>query len=281
MKIGYAEQDMGCRSRRAAFTLVELLVVVIIAVLVALLLPTLSKAREHARKTHCLSNLRQIGAAVFMYSQINRGATVPLYWNYVTPKKNGIDATSSFGPVSGFVPPPGGPTACGAALLVASGLQGNGANYLANNDVFFCPNDVYRAPFRDLVSGWGPYIQTSLGTTNSQSYWHWYLPERYWSRTTGAVQTNTPATANSRVASKYAERKMFWTDQYIPVPPADNTITDLFKNFHKDGMNVLYLDGHAKFLRGKDIEQYAVRNNLTTPVSNYSTVTIRAANESY
>jgi prepilin-type N-terminal cleavage/methylation domain-containing protein/prepilin-type processing-associated H-X9-DG protein len=268
--------------RKSGFTLVELLVVIgIIAVLVALLLPTLNRAREQARKTACLSNLRQIGAAILMYAQVNEGETVPLYYPYnVAGKKVGIDATASFGPVAGFVPPPGGPSACGAALLIANGLQGNGANYLATNDVFFCPNDEYRRPFRDPVSGWGPYIQTSLGTQNSQSYWHWYLPERYWNRTTGVIQYSAIETANCRVNAKHAAQKMLWTDQYIPTPPADNTITDLFKNFHKDGMNVLYLDGHAKFLRGSQIVEYAKRNNLTA-VSNYSTATIRAANENY
>ena len=53
-----------------AFTLVELLVVVgVITVLLAVLLPTLSKAREQARRVKCAANLRQLGVALVNYTQ--------------------------------------------------------------------------------------------------------------------------------------------------------------------------------------------------------------------
>jgi len=58
------------RTRKPAFTLIELLVVIaIIAILAAILFPVFAQARDKARMTACLSNMKQIGTAITMYTQ--------------------------------------------------------------------------------------------------------------------------------------------------------------------------------------------------------------------
>ncbi|MFH0964262.1 MAG: DUF1559 domain-containing protein [Planctomycetota bacterium] len=86
---------------RRGFTLIELLVVmVIIALLVGLLLPALGRAREEARKTQCRSNLRQIGLAMQMYCNDNKGWT-PVAYGWATRRTALMPEHYCLGNVSG------------------------------------------------------------------------------------------------------------------------------------------------------------------------------------
>ena len=73
------------RHRPNAFTLIELLVVIaIIAILAAILFPVFAQVREGARKTTCLSNMKQLGLGMAMYTSDFDDQAVP--WISATPK---------------------------------------------------------------------------------------------------------------------------------------------------------------------------------------------------
>jgi len=94
------------------FTLIELMVVIaIIGILAGILLPVLSRARESARKTQCMSNIKQIGMGLIMYANEN-SETFP------------IDITTV----------PAEPAMRSLNLLYNT--------YVSDNKVFNCPSDT-------------------------------------------------------------------------------------------------------------------------------------------
>ena len=89
-----SRREAKLAAARTGFTLIELLVVMaIIAVLAALLLPAVQQAREAARRSQCLNNVRQIGLAAQNYLSSNR--SYPSGWICSNPNCNQVAPAAS------------------------------------------------------------------------------------------------------------------------------------------------------------------------------------------
>jgi prepilin-type N-terminal cleavage/methylation domain-containing protein len=152
----------GDRSRaRRGFTLVELLVVIgIIAVLISILLPTLNRARESAKRTQCLSNLRQVAVLLNMYANSNRQQIPVGGWAGGAPGREAAEA-NNYNITYVTSTPPDAESKVGRyvalGLLIKAGLvREDKAGGSAT--IFFCPTlagDIYHG-FDALNNRWPP-----------------------------------------------------------------------------------------------------------------------------
>lgn len=112
-----------------AFTLIEVLVVIaVIAILAAILFPVFAKAREKARQTACLSNLRQLGMAIHQYIQ-DYDETVP----------NSTDGPPGSGRQGGWLYFSSFPANRTAQAFDVR--QGSLYPYVKNSQIYICPSD--------------------------------------------------------------------------------------------------------------------------------------------
>jgi prepilin-type N-terminal cleavage/methylation domain-containing protein len=137
----------GARSAHRGFTLIEVCVVVaVLVVLLAMLIPSMGQARERARTTRCLANLRQIGQAQHNYAVLYENCIVPAGYRDPASQKPAIKQWEMW-----------------CTIFVNQGLIGRQGGQLARHPrypgaapmasgVFFCPSGL-----ADLVSNKAPY----------------------------------------------------------------------------------------------------------------------------
>ncbi len=122
-------------NKRLAFTLIELLVVIaIIAILAAILFPVFARARENARRTSCLSNLKQLGLGFAQYTQ-DYDERYPGSAPQVDSP--GTIGTPNFSPLGHWVP-------SGLVSATSACNPANGAifPYVKSVQIFICPSDT-------------------------------------------------------------------------------------------------------------------------------------------
>jgi prepilin-type N-terminal cleavage/methylation domain-containing protein len=223
------------RIKRLGFTLVELLVVIaIIGILLALLLPAIQAAREAARRTHCLNNVRQLGVAAHSYHDIRKH--FPPGIGYSPPAHNGAFGTWQFHlllyleegnlyeSARGSAPflPPYGPT---------------NLHYPGNNKVYSQPVATFLCPTDPSVGPNGVVTIDGAGIFGATCYVHNALISAKTDLTTyetnpeGKTRLNDIRDGSSKTilhAEKYARCKT--TDATIPPPFQDGGTAWAFCN---------------------------------------------------
>ncbi len=214
------------------FTLIELLVVIaIIAILAAILFPVFAKAREKGRQTVCLSNLKQIGLAVSMYAS-DYDDQMPWCQTFVA---------------WGYV----------GELGMPGWLQAI-EPYTKNTGVYKCPSAPGQALTHYTFNACAMGLAMTYGSAR------------------GAYGLDSPAEpAAAWMVADAGTRDTVWPSdiatsdadptnelQVAGLPAADSNVYLLFPGRHNDGNNLVFMDGHAKWLRampqGLTVAEYSL-----------------------
>jgi len=264
--------------RHKAFTLIELLVVIaIIAILAAILFPVFAQAREKARQTSCLSNFKQIGLSVRMYSQ-DYDEKFPM-GTYPAPRNWEVDphvnpyTTATFPQAAnrlcldngealgwpgaawkGFNPGDGGPNYTGCAYgmeFYRTLMTVQLGPYQKNKNIWYCPSSIRSPDSVHLAHGaqsyqWFPnWVFNSWCPGSSWGYPGPFPCVRYPDGTFKSLIDMPPDEKSDYFSERilFTERGAFgWEGPDSPDPNQRNRYN------HSQGYNACFFDGHAKLI---------------------------------
>jgi prepilin-type N-terminal cleavage/methylation domain-containing protein/prepilin-type processing-associated H-X9-DG protein len=218
------------RSRKTGFTLIELLVVIaIIAILAAILFPVFGRARENARRSACASNMRQLGLAFRQYTQdydgYHPGAANYQRWADGAHWVTGIDEEK-------LAEDPSAPNPYAWTNQTADVEAGVVFPYVKNKQIYNCPSAVENKPKLLSYS-----MNCALG----------FLQD-------AAIQSP------SNIVLLIDEDKTL-NDGFLWTSASG---TDELAQFHLGGGNVVFADGHVKFVQYRRFPRAAGGGRLAT-----------------
>ncbi len=210
---------------KRGFTLIELLVVIaIIAILAAILFPVFARAREKARQTSCLSNLRQLATGVAMYASDNDGM---MPWQQTLVVWDAL-GTLGMSPWLQVVEP-----------------------YVKNRNIFKCPSGPGATLTHYSFNAYAMSV-SSLGAYTIDS-----APDP-----SAAVMLFDAGGTDTSSWSAPAAADADPTNEGQIAGDASNTVVSLlFPGRHNGGNNIAFMDGHAKLWphmpAGETVSTYA------------------------
>jgi len=213
------------KSSEYGFTLIELLVVIaIIAILAAILFPVFAQAREKARSSTCLSNSKQLALAVVMYAED---------YDEVLPKTADPDRGGG-----------GGAALNNGPWSMVMTLD----PYTKNRKIFTCPS-VAKESYLDITPSnklWNGIIFETANVdtaTSAKSLAEIQNSAGLIMAVEGMVNTVWNRLSLSKCGWGY------WPNDLDGSAYANTKNWPVWSNAHNEGLNVPFLDGHAKFIK--------------------------------
>lgn len=230
------------KNRNGGFTLIELLVVVaIIVTLIAILLPSLSQARNNAKKVACSSNIRQIGLAFSGYAAENDGLLPPVAHEYSSTQ---VWSWDDF--LNGFL---------GQPLSQDLLNQGNGISFAIYRKVLRCPADMMArsggagarsySMIRNRVPQYGAPRGVGGITSGTDGNYRVKLAQMAMPGNTFMV---TERVTNMNLASGSSFSPIDWPAQQENDPSWSSVaaVGAASEDIHNGVFNYLYADGHVE-----------------------------------